>query len=112
MREALRWELAPLLVELGLPDFDLGSMLGSSRVLTQAIARWAYDQGAAGLVYHSRLDCRLTCWALFEGAAFEPVGDPEPLVPGDRDLVAVADLFGLVIESEPVADSSHPRPGG
>jgi hypothetical protein len=83
--------LAPLLVDLELPDFDLGSMLGSSRVLTQAIARWAYDHGAAGLVYHSRLDCRLTCWALFEGAAFSP-------------LVTL-------IRSSPAIATSSPSPG-
>ena len=59
-REYLRQELAPLLLELNLADFDLNAVAGPSRTLTQTIARWAYDGGAAGLAYHSRFDSTLT----------------------------------------------------
>ncbi len=86
-----------MLQTLGLPDLDLSSVLGPERTLTRTIARWAYEQGYAGLAYQSRLDQTLTLWAIFEGAAFEPVGLPEPITPDDPDLVATARLFGLVL---------------
>ena len=96
-REALRSELAAALLDLGLTDLDLSGVLGPRRHLTQAIARWAYEHGYAGIVYRSRFDDALSLWAIFEGAAFEPVGVPEPIVPDDPDLVAAARLFGLAI---------------
>ena len=94
-REALRRELAQTLLDLGLEDLDLSGVVGPKRQLTQAIARWAYDHGYAGLVYSSRFDAALTCWAIFEGAAFEPVRPFESILPDDPDLVATAKLFGL-----------------
>jgi hypothetical protein len=100
-REELRRELAPLLLDLGLPDLDLASVVGPARTLTQAIARWAYERSAAGLVYHSRFHPSLTCWAIFEGARFEAAGGAEAIGPEDPDLVAVARLFSLAIESDP-----------
>jgi hypothetical protein len=72
----LRHGLAQPLLDRGLGDLDLGGVVGPKRQLTQAIARWAYDHGYAGLVYSSRFDAALTSWAIFEGAAFEPVGLP------------------------------------
>jgi hypothetical protein len=96
-REALRSELADTLLDLGLADLDLSGVLGPQRRLSQAIARWAYERGYAGIVYPSRFDDALSLWAIFEGAAFEPVGLPEPIVPDDPDLVATARLFGLAI---------------
>lgn len=99
-REALRQELAPLLLQLGFRDLDLSSIVGPQRALTQAIARWAHEQGAMGLVYHSRLDNRRTCWAVFEGATFTPAGAPERITADDPDLAAVARLFGLYIDVE------------
>ncbi len=110
-REALRMELAATLLDLGLADLDLSGVLGPRRSLTQAIARWTYEHGYAGIVYRSRFNEALSLWAIFEGAAFDPVRVPEPivvrggtlqtgrytLVPADSDLVAAAHLFGLVI---------------
>jgi len=96
-REALRAELAATVLDLGLADLDLSGVLGPRRSLTQAIARWAYDHGYAGIVYRSRFDAASSLWAVFEGAAFDVVGVPEPIVPDDRDLVATARLFGLAI---------------
>jgi hypothetical protein len=100
-REQLRHELAPRLLDLSLPDLDLSSVVGPSRLLTQTIARWAYDRGAAGLVYHSRFDATLTCWAIFERATFAPLGRSDPLRAEDPDLLAVARLFGLTVEPDP-----------
>ena len=95
--EALRAEFAPLLEHLGLPDLDVSGMRGPGRVLTQAIARWANEDGYQGLAYRSRFRDDLDCWALFEGAAFERVGPPEPIAPDDPDLRAAAALFGLAV---------------
>ncbi len=94
-REVLRHELARTLFDFGLADLDLSGVVGPGRQLTQAIARWAYEQGYNGLAYSSRLDAALTCWAIFEGAMFEPAGPPEPILSDDPDLLRVARLFGL-----------------
>jgi hypothetical protein len=96
-REALRSELARTLLALGLDDLDLSGVVGPARPLTQAIARWAYERGYTGLVYSSRFAAALACWAVFEGAAFDPLGLPEPILPDDPDLVEAAQLFGLVV---------------
>jgi hypothetical protein len=82
-REALRHELAPRLLERGNLELDLSGVVGPHRALTQTIARWAYDRGFAGLVYHSRFHAPLTCWAIFEGAGFDVVGHPEPIAADD-----------------------------
>jgi hypothetical protein len=96
-REALRGELVQTLLDLGLGDLDLSGVVGPRRELTQAIARWAYNCGYAGLVYSSRFDAALTCWAIFEGAKLGHIGLPEAILPTDRDLRAAAELFGLRI---------------
>lgn len=96
-REVLRRDLAGELVRLGLSDLDLSSVVGPARALTQAIAGWAHEHGYAGLAYASRFDQTLTCWAVFEGARFEPVGLPGPITTDDPDLRAVARLFGLAV---------------
>jgi hypothetical protein len=96
-REALRADLAPTLLRLGLPDLDVGAVHGPSRDLTRAIARWAYERGYRGIRYGSRLDERLANWAIFEGAAFTPDGPPAPVARDDADLLAVAALFGLTV---------------
>jgi len=96
-REALRAELATMLLTLGLSDLDLSRVLGPRRTLTQAIARWAYERGYSGLAHHSRLDQTLSLWAIFEGSAFEPVGLPEPITPDDPDLMSTARRYGLVL---------------
>ncbi|HEX2924160.1 MAG TPA: RES family NAD+ phosphorylase [Chloroflexota bacterium] len=96
-REALRTELAELLVNLNLADLDAGEVLSPNRQLTQAISRWAYERGYNGIAYKSRLDDDLDCWALFQGASIEMVGSIEPISPHDPDFREAATLFGLVI---------------
>lgn len=95
--EVLRHELAQTLLDLGLEDLDLSGVIGPRRQLTQVVARWAYDHGYAGLVYASRLDVAFTCWAIFEGAVFEPVGIPEPILPDNPDLAWAAKSLGLSV---------------
>ncbi len=96
-REALRAEFAGLLLSLGLDDLDVSGATTPRRALTQAIAGWAHDNGFQGIVYPSRLDSALTCWALFEGAVIEPVPPIRPIARDDPDLRAVARLFALAI---------------
>ena len=93
------------LLALGLEDLDLSGVVGPKRQLTEAIARWAYGHGYASLVYSSRFDAALTCWAIFEGAVFEPVGPPDPTL-----LSAVPDLTvnRSTPEGESAADTRRP----
>jgi hypothetical protein len=95
--QALRSVLAVQAAAIAVVDLDLGSVAGPRRDFTQAIARWAYEEGYHGIVYKSRLDHRFDCWAVFDTATIEPVGDPEPLNSDDPDLGRVADLFRLAI---------------
>jgi RES domain-containing protein len=96
-REMLRRELPEVLVRLGLADLDVSGVRGPYRELTQAIARWAYEHGFAGLAYRSRFDDQLDCWAIFEGADIEPCGDPQPVSSDDPDLAVAAALFDLTV---------------
>lgn len=96
-REALRTELAQKLVELGLEDLDVSDVRSRNRELTQAIARWAYEQGYQGIVYKSRFDDSLDCWAIFEGALVGAAAPPEPISRDDPDLRVAAQAFGIVV---------------
>lgn len=95
-REVLRERLAPALVALGYRDFDAGIALLRDRRLTQAIAQWAYDQGYQGIVYPSRFDPSLACWALFEGARFTALG-ASGIARDDADCAEAARHFTLTI---------------
>ena len=95
-REDLRATFAPLLQDLGLQDFDVSTALGPTRRLTQAIARWAYEQDYHGIVYTSRVHEPFACWAIFDTALFHPTGPPEPIRRDDPDLRAIARVFGLL----------------
>ncbi|MGH2461966.1 MAG: RES family NAD+ phosphorylase [Chloroflexota bacterium] len=65
--------------------------------MTQAIARWAFDRGFEGIIYSSRLDSTLTCVAIFEGVATEPLGLAEPIRIDDPNFRAAAETFGLAL---------------
>lgn len=97
-REALRPVFASLLTHLRLPELDLSAVYGPHRVLTRAIARWAYDWGYAGLRYGSRYNEAFNCWAVFERpglATFRHEGEVEPIAPDDPDFLAALGLFDL-----------------
>lgn len=90
--------IAALLPELGYGKrFKPGDLVGPDRRLTQAIARWAFERGFAGLAYSCSHDLRLDCWAIFEGAAFVRIDPPSSIEPDDPDLIAVARDFELTI---------------
>lgn len=77
--------------------FKPGDLVGSDRRLTQLIARWAYDNAYAGVAYSCSHDLRLTCWAVFEGAAFSAVPPPLRIERDDPDLIAIAKEFELTV---------------
>ncbi len=93
--------LAPLLDSLDVREFDMSSVTGPSRRLTQIASRYLYSQGFAGIRYTSRLGRNWECWALFEGRYRHVKGYPSSgsmISPDDPDLAAVAKRFGLSIE--------------
>ncbi len=95
VRKGVHAELAGLLEELGLEGLEITGSQIRHRRLTQCIARWAHDQGFAGIAYKSRFGDHFDCWAVFEGARFEPIGRPEPILPHDPDLRETVQLLGL-----------------
>jgi hypothetical protein len=93
--QQLRSDLAGLLVLHDIPDLDAGVVQGANRAVTQAISRWAYERGFQGIVYRSRLDNEIGCWAIFEGAAFLPEGRVEIITRADPDLIDIASIYDL-----------------
>jgi RES domain len=94
----LRTVMAERLVALGIRgNFVWGDLLSSDHRITRAIARFAYDRDYHGLVYRSSHDATLDCWAIFDRAIVMPVGSPEAITRADPDLVAVAELFDLIV---------------
>lgn len=93
-RETLRMQLAPMLQQLGLDDFDLSDALSRNRHLTQTISRFAFDEGFQGIAYKSRFDDTFDCWAVFEGARFEPTGR-FAILRNDSDLIEAARRLNL-----------------
>ncbi|MFL6197843.1 MAG: RES family NAD+ phosphorylase [Thermoanaerobaculia bacterium] len=117
LEEILTRSIAPARIEvesgdvLDIEDLDLRSMLelehleeldisvlrGKNRVLTRKLSRTLFKQGAAGVVYGSRVvDSR--CIALFEGRArLIPDGEPEPLKDRLDELRAVLERIDLTL---------------
>jgi hypothetical protein len=95
--ETLRTDLAGLLVLENIPDLDAATAQGPNRKATQAISRWAYDRGYQGIVYRSRLDNEIGCWAIFEDARFVPEGRVEIITRSDPDLTTIAEIYNLEI---------------
>ena len=94
----LRRALASELVTAGYSGaFNFGEIIGSDYTITQIIARWAYDAGYGGVAYLSTHDGSLTCWAIFDRGPVMPIGTAEPIRHDDPDLIAVTDLFGLML---------------
>lgn len=94
--------LADELVVLAIDNLDVAITRGNNRLLTRAIAAWAFaavdDAGArrfAGIRYGSRLG-PYECWAIFEGATI--VNRVENAIPkADAALLVFANDFGLTV---------------
>lgn len=99
--EVLTTAMAAELVDLGEGVIDVASVRGRNRLLTRAIASWAFDQRDAagrpvygGLRYLSRVDTRFECWAVFGGAEFRET-KTSPIDPNAPDLASIAELYKL-----------------
>jgi len=87
--------LADPLAARKLKHLDVARIRSQDRDLTRAASRLLYDDGRAGIEFHSRLD-KLPCHALFEGRArLEQQGNAKPLSGTIAELIAVSGEYGL-----------------
>lgn len=98
---ALTTELAPILDRLGIGHLDIGQVRGPNRLLTRAIAAWAYaaldKRGArfGGIRYRSKMNGG-ECWAVFEGTEIREL-TRHSIEPTNADLAHVATEWSLQI---------------
>ncbi len=103
----LRVITAPVSATIGIRDFDLSTVLGPERAITQACAQYIHslhdEQGTprfAGIRYRSRLNDRWTCWAIFDDRLVHTPQRLETTINlDDADFLAAAHLLDLSIES-------------
>lgn len=93
-------EIALELSALKVDVLDIGLMRGRNRLITRAVASWAYQAGDedgeplySGLRYVSRLG-EYECWAIFDGTNVTAVAI-DSIEISDPDMKAVADVFDL-----------------
>lgn len=111
----LRQPLAAQALAHGATDIDLSLLMDSRRGFTNIVARYIYElcneDGTprfAGIRYISRLDTSWECWAVFADRIEHISGMPslpELIYPDDPDLLEIASIFQLAIET--VAGSGH-----
>jgi hypothetical protein len=94
----LRRKLAPLLINLGIPDFDASVLQRSGpRLLTQNVSEIVYSEGLDGIRYLSKYGHDIENWALFEPAALTAAA-ASSIRADDRDLRQAMRMFHLAIE--------------
>ena len=94
---SLRRRLAPLLIRLGLPDFDASVLQRSGpRLLTQQVSSLVYHDGFQGIRYLSKYGCDIENWALFEPADITSAAAAHIEV-DDPDLLEALRIFDLVL---------------
>lgn len=101
--------------EAVIQDIDLGLVMGPGRELTQRISRHIHEQRDrlglprfAGIRYLSRLDQGWECWAVFTDRMRHipgMPGMPATIFPDDPDLIEIASIFRLTIET--IEGSGH-----
>ena len=97
VRAGLEERLARLLADYGMDHLNIGEIRSEDRAVTQTIARVLYDDGAAGIIFKSKLDDE-PCAALFERRAYlASNGVFEPLSGAFPDLLQVCAEYGLVL---------------
>lgn len=95
--EILRRILAPLLIDLGIPDFDASVLQrGGPRLLTQSVSRAVYDHGYDGIRYLSKYGHDIENWALFEPADLTSKRE-DKIRADDPDLLEALRIFNLVL---------------
>jgi len=87
----------PLLQRFGIKKLELNNVRSRQRLLTQSLARTLYDEGNAGILFHSRLDGKL-CYALYEGRArLVQAAKPISLTSNHPDLIRICGEYTLVL---------------
>lgn len=98
MREQLARRYDRLLKSHGYEHLDRDAVLSPDRALTQALGRALYQEGAAGVLYGSKLDG--ICAALFERRArLAAMGRGRRLAEPIPELLQACDDLGLALES-------------
>jgi hypothetical protein len=93
----LRRALAPLLVDLGLADFDASVLqLSAPRRLTQSVSAVVYRQGFHGIRYLSKHGHEMENWAAFEPANLTEA-TARPIERDDPDLLEAFRLLDLAL---------------
>jgi len=82
---------------IGLSDFDISAATNEDRSLSQAIGQWTRTQGYQGFRYVTRRAPSLSCWAVFEGIAWDVINSGSPITSGDADLQNVAHDWNLAL---------------
>lgn len=100
LHESLRFELADDLTDLGMQDFDLSTITGANRAVTQRVARYLYENGTKAMRYISRFGCEYSNVAFFEGTPSSPLEPAYPIdLLGDPDLANALQMFDLILDS-------------
>jgi hypothetical protein len=93
----LRRKLAPLLINLGIPDFDASVLQRSGpRLLTQNVSEIVYSEGLDGIRYLSKYGHDIENWALFEPAQLTGA-TAAGIRTADPDLLAAMRMFHLTL---------------
>jgi hypothetical protein len=88
-----------LLKKFDIEELTIQSLRARQRPVTRAISRTLYDEGYAGISFHSRLDAK-PCYAFFEGrATFQQVGRIIPMTDNHPDLIKVCGEYTLVLRA-------------
>jgi len=86
-----------LLKQMGISRLEIDKVRSRQRLLTQTFSRSLYDEGHAGILFHSRLDGK-PCHALFEGRArLVPAAKAIRLTADHPDLIRVCGEYTLVL---------------
>jgi len=89
----------PLLRKFGIQELTLPSLRTRERAVTRAFSRSLFEEGHAGISFHSRLDGK-PCYAFFEGrASLHQIGRIIPMTENHPDLIKVCGDYTLVLRS-------------
>ncbi len=103
VREQVAHRHARFLSDHKVDFLDLGLIQSTDRSFTQSLSRRLYEEGAAGLLFPSKLAG--TCAVLFERRArLVPAGRPEPLLGSIPELEQACSHLKLSLR--PIADGS------
>jgi hypothetical protein len=98
VRERIAHKYPDFLEMHGIHRLDLDIIQAGRRELTQPLGRFLYEQGAAGILYPSKLEG--LCVALFERRArLKAMGKPERLDNPVPELEQACRDFNLVLET-------------